>query len=322
MTIAITRRQILNEDINWDSDGTGASETIVNPAGGTVNGYKINASHLPTTTALRALMSGTSTVEDTLGWLYENFSTVGGNASTTEKGIIEIATLAEAQAGTDTARAITPYLLKNTKASTTQFGTLALASEAEALAGSDAEKAITSATLHAALDAAAAAPVGSVVAIASETVPSGYLECDGSSLVRTSYANLFTAIGTVFGAADASHFNIPDLRGQFLRGWNHGGGSDPDAATRTDSGDGSTTGDHVGTKQAREIESHYHIDGLGTSFVDGDGNTRYGVKTIAGAVRRDEDNNTGTYANGVKTSSSGGNETRPTNVNVMYCIKY
>ena len=42
-------------------------------------------------------------------------------------------------------------------------------------------------------------------------IPAGYLLCNGASLVRASYAALFSAIGTIYGAADGSHFNLPDL---------------------------------------------------------------------------------------------------------------
>jgi microcystin-dependent protein len=49
-------------------------------------------------------------------------------------------------------------------------------------------------------------------------IPSGYLLCDGSSLLRSSYPGLFTAIGTIYGSADGSHFNLPDLRDKFVIG--------------------------------------------------------------------------------------------------------
>jgi len=105
-------------------------------------------------------------------------------------------------------------------------------------------------------------PAGAVMPFAMDSVPAGWLECDGSAVSRTTYATLFSAIGTVFGVGDGSTtFNVPDLRGQFIRGYDHGAGTDPDAASRTDSGDGSTTGDNVGTKQADDFEAHDHTIG-------------------------------------------------------------
>lgn len=57
-----------------------------------------------------------------------------------------------------------------------------------------------------------AVPAGVTVPYAGAAAPTGYLLCDGSSKLRADYAALFTAIGTVFGAADGTHFNVPDLR--------------------------------------------------------------------------------------------------------------
>lgn len=80
-------------------------------------------------------------------------------------------------------------------------------------------------------------------------VPSGYLPCDGSIVLRTEYAALYSAIGDAYGPNDGStNFVLPDLRGQFLRFTDNGAGVDPDSNTRTDRGDG-TLGDNVGTKQ-------------------------------------------------------------------------
>ena len=49
-------------------------------------------------------------------------------------------------------------------------------------------------------------------------IPSGWLECNGASLLRASYPDLFTAFGTTFGSADGTHFNLPDLRGRMVYG--------------------------------------------------------------------------------------------------------
>ena len=120
---------------------------------------------------------------------------------------------------------------------------------------------------------------------------------------------LFSAIGDTHGVGNGSTtFNLPDYRGQFLRGWDHGAGTDPNAATRTDAGDSSTTGDHVGTQQADGIKSHTHTT------------TAYGYQ---GSGSSDASSTSGSrnYAN-ITLAATGGDETRPTNINVMYCIKY
>ena len=72
-----------------------------------------------------------------------------------------------------------------------------------------------------------ASPAGQIVCFAAAQAPEGWLECDGSALDRSVYAGLFQVIGTVFGQGDGSStFNLPDLRGEFIRGWDHGRGVD------------------------------------------------------------------------------------------------
>ena len=62
-------------------------------------------------------------------------------------------------------------------------------------------------------------PAGIVMPFAGSVAPQGYLLCDGSAVSRTDYADLFTAIGTVYGAGDGSTtFNIPDLSGRVVLG--------------------------------------------------------------------------------------------------------
>ena len=62
-------------------------------------------------------------------------------------------------------------------------------------------------------------PPGTVQAYAGSTAPSGWLLCDGSAVSRATYANLFAAISTIWGAGDGSTtFNLPDGRGAVLRG--------------------------------------------------------------------------------------------------------
>jgi microcystin-dependent protein len=62
--------------------------------------------------------------------------------------------------------------------------------------------------------------IGELIAYAgaSSPLPSQWLVCDGSSVLRADYPDLFTVIGTAYGASDVSHFNLPDLRGNVLIG--------------------------------------------------------------------------------------------------------
>lgn len=74
-------------------------------------------------------------------------------------------------------------------------------------------------------------PTGAVLWFARSTPPIGFLECNGAAVSRTTYAALFAVIGTTFGAGDGSTtFNLPDLRAEFIRGWDHGRGIDANRA--------------------------------------------------------------------------------------------
>lgn len=155
-------------------------------------------------------------------------------------------------------------------------------------------------------------PVGAIIAMPISTVPAGFLECNGAAVSKTTYADLYAVLkdgGAAGIYGESTTFNLPDYRGQFLRGWAHGQTTDPDRATRTDRGD-TTGGDVVGSKQDHAAESHDHTMG---TFVDG---TPTYFSNSGGAAYV-------WIVSGVKsTGSYGGNETRPVNINVMFCIKY
>ncbi len=147
-------------------------------------------------------------------------------------------------------------------------------------------------------------PAGAIMSYMTSTCPSGWLAADGSAVMRSAFSNLFNIIGSTYGAGDGSTtFNLPDLRGYFLRGVDGGTGRDPEAAARTDRGDG-TVGDNVGTKQDDQFKSHtHHVGGL---MYHGNG----GGDTVGGASR----------VGSADTTSAGGTETRPKNISVLYCI--
>jgi hypothetical protein len=143
-------------------------------------------------------------------------------------------------------------------------------------------------------------PSGTVIWFAANAAPTGYLKANGAAISRTTYADLFAAIGTTFGAGDGSTtFNIPDLRGEFIRGWDDG--------RSIDSGRG------FGSAQTDEIKSHDHaiwtwaIGGGGSSgkFVGDSSNTSIGGGNDNAGVR-----------------ATGGTETRPRNIALLACIKY
>lgn len=140
-------------------------------------------------------------------------------------------------------------------------------------------------------------------------IPSGYLECDGSAVNRTTYSNLYTAISDQFGEGDGSTtFNIPDMRGMFPRGWDHGAGTDPDAGTRTAQNTGGNTGDNVGSEQDSQNKSHTHtLSGYEEDSADHPGSITVPRKGAGSGL--------------ISTVSSGGDEARPKNLNFVFCIK-
>lgn len=65
-------------------------------------------------------------------------------------------------------------------------------------------------------------PIGEVIWHAGSTAPTSFLVCDGSAVSRTTYDVLFARIGTTYGTGNGSTtFNLPDLRGEFIRGWDN-----------------------------------------------------------------------------------------------------
>ena len=91
----------------------------------------------------------------------------------------------------------------------------------------------------------AGVPVGTVFCRAFSVVPAGYLECNGAAVSRTTYSALFALIGEYYGAGNGSTtFNLPDLRGEFIRGFDNGRGVD--------------SGRSIGTFQTADNNSHSH----------------------------------------------------------------
>lgn len=141
-------------------------------------------------------------------------------------------------------------------------------------------------------------PAGAVMAFARSTAPAGWLKANGSAISRTTYSALFAAIGTTFGAGDGSTtFNLPDMRGEFIRGWDDGRG--------VDSGRG------FGSVQADMIGAHTHTVKEGSNQPGGSG------ETLASG-----DDYTKTVAYNSTSGSTGGAETRPRNLALLMCIKF
>jgi hypothetical protein len=139
-------------------------------------------------------------------------------------------------------------------------------------------------------------PPGAVMHFAMSAVPVGWLECNGQNVGRVTYASLYAAIGTTYGTGNGTTtFTLPDLRGEFIRGWSNGrSGVDVSRA--------------IGSTQADDFKSHTH--GLNTG--QGAGGQGFPVEFQTAWS---------TNLQG-RITATGGTETRPRNIAMMACIKF
>ena len=162
-------------------------------------------------------------------------------------------------------------------------------------------------------------PAGTVIYSARSTAPTGYIKANGAAISRSTFSVLFAAIGTQYGVGDGSTtFNVPDLRGEFIRGWSDGHTVD--------------SGRTLGSNQTDKNQLHNHVlvgGGVGGSFV-----TSVSLNQDDNEVPNSPDEvdvlNTDTTITVQKSgptytrptaNNSGGTESRPRNVSLLACIK-
>jgi len=169
-------------------------------------------------------------------------------------------------------------------------------------------------------------PAGTLITFAGSTCPKGYVSANGASFVRTEFGRLFAVVGTAHGAADGTHFNVPQLQGKFIRGFDNSAGIDPDAGTRTTCNTGGATGDNVGSCQVdaiRNITGSARMNGTYGLVLNG---TMTSGAFEAGTVRANGPAASGTNFSDLNFDASNivptGNDNRPINVTMLYCIKY
>lgn len=169
------------------------------------------------------------------------------------------------------------------------------------------------------------APVGTIMAFAGSRtmIPEGWLLCDGRGLANRDYPELGAVLEAAWGDGGSGcgqascDFNLPDLRGVFLRGVNAGRTgdySDPSANNRVSVQSGGNVGDVVGTSQMDALQIHTHK--FDTYSVQNQ-NQSAPFKPLAWG--------TGMGIDGARTQPADGRfdvETRPKNVSVNYIIKY
>ena len=143
-------------------------------------------------------------------------------------------------------------------------------------------------------------PVGTVIFRAGNSVPTGYLEANGQAVDRTgTTAALFAVIGTTYGVGDGTNtFNLPDLRGEFIRGFDNGKGVD--------------SGRAFGSGQSSQNLAHDHNLNV------------FGLEDGANRPSRlisDDDRKSVGSTDTIAVVSNGGSEARPRNIAMLPCIK-
>ncbi|MNJ36626.1 Phage Tail Collar Domain protein [compost metagenome] len=194
----------------------------------------------------------------------------------------------------------------------------------------------------------AAAPPGMIAPFAGPDAPTGWMKANGAAVSRTAFARLFAAIGTRYGAGDGvTTFNLPDARGEFIRGLDDGRNVDPwrglgtwqasqnlshahgvtvaadGAHAHNVNGTAAAAGDHShgvpmlslgSTGTPRHVYSTKNEGGGSTTNIPASGAHTHPVYGTAEAA--------GWHAHGATVYADGGNESRPRNVAFPFCIKY
>jgi microcystin-dependent protein len=148
-------------------------------------------------------------------------------------------------------------------------------------------------------------PAGAILTFAQNSPPDGWLKCNGQLISRTTYSTLFSAIGTTYGAGNGTTtFKLPELRGEFIRGLDDGRGVD--------------SGRTLGSFQSDLFKSHSHT--VTSNFKLGTTDTvRNETDQVADRGRFPGN---AIYDPTYTAGETGGTETRPRNIALLYCIKY
>jgi microcystin-dependent protein len=161
-------------------------------------------------------------------------------------------------------------------------------------------------------------PIGTVIYFAAQTPPPGYVECNGQYYPTDGVmSTLFGIIGYTYGTGtnldslNRSWFRVPDLRGQFVRGWDHG--ANVDSARTFGSNQADTYLNHT---HSINDPGHKHKSVSGSKV--GQGQSGYGVNDYGSPA----DTTSNTTDITINSSTTGGSETRPKNVALLPCIRF
>ena len=169
-------------------------------------------------------------------------------------------------------------------------------------------------------------PAGAVMPFAMNSAPAGWLAANGAAVDRLgTYAALFAAIGTTHGAGNGSTtFNLPDLRGIFVRGSDSqviAGVTYTGAALGGKQGDSFRTHTHAASTNSTGAHTHSVNISVGSSG-SGGGLAVASPTSNEFATARISTTSTGDHTHTVTVTATGGTETSPANIALLYCIKF
>jgi microcystin-dependent protein len=157
---------------------------------------------------------------------------------------------------------------------------------------------------------------GAVVFFPRSTPPTGWLKANGAAVSRTTYSTLFAAIGTSCGVGDGTTtFNVPDLRGEFVRGLDDGRGVD--SARVLASAQAGQNVSHTHTTDSQGAHTHTFTNPHGTTASSGNMHTPEQNSFVSQAQ-----NTSSAGAHTHTAQASGGTEARPRNIALLACIKF
>jgi microcystin-dependent protein len=162
-------------------------------------------------------------------------------------------------------------------------------------------------------------PAGTIIYSARATAPTGYLKANGAAISRSTFSVLFAAIGTAYGAGNGSTtFNVPDLRGEFLRGLDDSRGIDSGRALGSAQGSQNLSHNHTGSTNnpGNHAHSFTAAQDLGSEDIGRGGNTS---RNIQG--RTQNTSGAGGHTHTISIGNDGGTEARPRNIALLACIK-
>ncbi|WP_150526821.1 phage tail protein [Roseibium sediminis] len=165
---------------------------------------------------------------------------------------------------------------------------------------------------------------GFIAPYAMFTPPDGWLECNGAAISRTAYAALFNVLGTGYGAGDgATTFNVPDLRGEFIRGFDNGRGVDPGRGFATWQGSENKTHAHSAWTDVQGAHQHgLYLHGRSGNNAGVIRNPSWCYDDWAAGWAWAHTDVQGAHGHNVGIGHTGTHEARPRNVALKFLIKY